>query len=360
MSWTDTPLSRRLGVALPIIQAPMAGGVTTPALVAAVSDAGGLGCFGAAAMAPDALRQAVRDARQHTDRPIAVNLFVPNPATITPEDMEAVAQALAPARARLGLPPLAAPAAPAPFEAQLAVVIEERVPVFSFTFGALAADKIALLKKNGIAVLGTATTVEEAQHLEALGVDAIVAQGGEAGGHRGTFLGSYDDGMIGTLSLVPRVVDAVSLPVVAAGGIMDGRGIAAALALGAAGVQLGTAFLTSPEAGTHPAWKTALLGAAHDATVMTRGFTGKPARVLRNAFVMEMAEKTAALPAYPKLDLLSRDIRMAAAQQGKPDYLPLFAGQSAHLCRALPAGDLTRTLAVETAAALARMGAMAG
>jgi nitronate monooxygenase len=251
MAWRETALARRLGLRLPIIQAPMAGGGSTPRLAAAVSAAGGLGSVAGAMLQPDDLRAAINEVRALTDAPFAVNLFAPLP----PPSAGRVTE-----WARLtGVTP-SQPPPPARFSDQLAVVIAERVPIFSFTFG------IAPLADVDAVTIGTATTVAEAIELERAGVDAVVAQGFEAGGHRGTFLRPVDRSLIGTLALVPQVVDAVSIPVIASGGIMDGRGIAAALALGAQAVQMGTAFLDCPEAGTSEAHRRAL----PDETTVTR------------------------------------------------------------------------------------------
>jgi nitronate monooxygenase len=241
------------------------------------------------------------------------------------------------------------------------VAVEERVPVFSFTFGLLPADDLAALHGAGAFVMGTATTVREARALEAAGVDAVVAQGAEAGGHRGSFLGP-GHALVGTLALVPQVVDAVSVPVVAAGGIMDGRGIAAALALGARAVSLGTAFLACPESGASPPYRRAVLANGlvpgprslreaelgrgdDDPTAVTRAFTGRAARGLRNRFLEEMADAPV-LP-YPLQHALTADLRREAARAGKAELLSLWAGQGAPLARARPAAELVRDLARE-------------
>jgi nitronate monooxygenase len=247
-----------------------------------------------------------------------------------------------------------APAIAQPIREQLRVVLEERVPVFSFTFGALAPEDVAALARNGAVVMGTATNVREARALEATGVHAVVAQGGEAGGHRGTFLGPPERGLTGTLALVPQVVDAVRIPVVAAGGIMDGRGIAAALALGAQGVSLGTAFLACPESGASRVYKDALLARADDdPTTLTRAFSGRLARGLRNRFTEEMA--SAPLLPFPLQNALTADMRREAAKAGNPDLLSLWAGQAAPLARARGARDLVRDLVRETEEAVARL-----
>jgi nitronate monooxygenase len=233
-------------------------------------------------------------------------------------------------------------------------VLEERVPIFSFTFGALAAEDVAALARAGAVVMGTATTVREARALEAAGVHAVVAQGGEAGAHRGTFLGPPERGLTGTLALVPQVAAAVALPVVAAGGIMDGRGLAAVLALGAQGAQLGTAFIPCPESGASAAHKEALLARRdEDETTLTRAFSGKTARGLRNRFIEQM-EGAPLLP-YPLQNAMTTDLRREAARAGRSDLLSLWAGQGVPLARLRPAGDLVRDLVRETEEAVARL-----
>ncbi len=242
-----------------------------------MSNAGGLGGLGGATLEPETLRGAIRRVRELTDKPFAVNLFAPHDRPEpSAETVAAVDGVLAPWRAELGLPNPERTGSLVPpdhYDAQVAVVLEESVPVFSFTFGL---PPLAALKEAGTVVLGTVTTPEEAEQLEAAGVDAVVAQGSEAGGHRGTFAGPFEEALVGTLALVPQVVDRVSVPVVAAGGIADGRGIAAALALGASGAQLGTAFLVCPESGIVDAYREAILGASASATVLTRIYSGRP------------------------------------------------------------------------------------
>jgi nitronate monooxygenase len=326
----------------------MAGEPDRPELVAAVSNAGGLGSIGAAYDQPRAIRAKIRAARALTGRPFAVNLFIPT----TPDDdlsrIEAARTLLAPWRERHGVPDTAPTLAMPDFEAQLAVVIEERPAVLSFTFGSLAPEHVARLKAAGIAVVGTATTVPEAERLEADGVDVIAAQGAEAGAHRGTFLAPAQDSLIGLMALLPAMVDRVRVPVIAAGGIMDGRGIAAALMLGAMGVQLGTAFLVSPESGAPEAWKAAILAGGADSTHVTRVFSGRHARGIRNAMMAELSKREAELPGFPAMNSLTRGIRGAAGSRGDAESMALWAGQGAQLARSMPAGDLVRALTVET------------
>src|SRR5512140_592646 len=269
---------------LPIIQAPMAGGPDSPALAAAVSNAGGLGSLGCAYLAPAEIEALAAAVRARTPRPFALNLCVRPARGDVPDEPDAearVAAVLRPLRAELGLASAIAQGPELPsWEAQLEAVLRIAPRVFSFTFGVPSREQLAALHARDIFVIGTATTVDEAGVLDELGVDAISAQGAEAGGHRGTFLGRFEDALVGTFALVPQIVQRTRRPVIAAGGIMDGRGIRAALTLGAKAVQLGTAFMACPEAGT-PAPHRAALASAR-ATVITRAFSGRPARGIRN------------------------------------------------------------------------------
>lgn len=279
----STPFAERFGLRVPLVQAPMVG-ATTAAMVAAASNAGALGSLGAAAYEPDRLATEVAAIRAATDRPFAINLFV---LPDTTPDAATVARALAaidPLNATLGLPPGVAPARFAPdFRAQLDALVSLRVPVASFTFGVLDAADVARLKAAGTYVIGTATHVAEGLAWQAAGADALCAQGAEAGGHRGTFIGAAEDALIGTLALVPQLVDATDLPVLAAGGIMDGRGIAAALALGAQAAQLGTAFLTCAESAIAADWKARLLACTDTSTQVTRDQRASCARPAQHA-----------------------------------------------------------------------------
>jgi nitronate monooxygenase len=352
-----TRVAELLGVRYPIVQAPMAGGFTTPQLVAAVSEAGGLGSIGAAMLGPEELRDAIAAVRRLTSTPFAVNVFAElDPVEADAGAVAAMDEVLAPFRTELGLPERErpAPASPPPgrVREQIAVVAEERVPVLSFTFGIPPLDAV---KAAGGIVLGTATTVAEAVELEARGVDAVVAQGSEAGGHRGTFLGAFEAGLVGGLALVPQVVDRVSVPVVAAGGMMDGRGIAAALALGAEGVQLGTAFLGCPESGSPPGYREALAEASDTATGVTAAYTGRPARALRTRLIDAVERSGVAPLPYPLQGMLLQDVRAAATARGPADLLFLLAGQGAGMLRSLSAGDLVESLVRETGEAIDRL-----
>jgi nitronate monooxygenase len=353
-----TAITRHFGLRHPIIQAPLAGGGDTPALVAAVAEAGALGFIGAAYLTPDQIAETSRAVRASTGRPFGVSLFAPQPAPALPANASLALQRVAPYYAELGL---ASPGVPAvagdTFADQLGVALESGAAAFSFTFGVLPAAAVGAIKDRGMFLLGTATTVEEAVALERAGVDAVVAQGSEAGGHRGTFAAAFDAGMIGTIALVPQIADAVRLPVVASGGIMDGRGIAAALALGASAVQMGTAFLTCDEAGIPEAYKQAIVTTREDATRLTRAFSGRPARGIVNRFMTEVERGgvgDAILP-FPLQNTLTRPLRAAAARQGRAEFLSLWAGQGVRLARRQPAAGLVARLAKETEAAVARL-----
>ena len=351
----ETGLTRRLGIRHPVVQAGMAGGTTTPRLVAAVSEAGGLGTLGAGYLSPDDIRAEIRAIRQLTGEPFAVNLFIPEAFDPTLYPQGGVKALLAPYRRELGIEDPAGPLRYVhPFDDQLTVVVEEQVPVLSFTFGIPDETQLLSLKEAGVVTFGTATSVREARELEAAGVDLVTAQGSEAGGHRGTFTGRFEASMVGTLALVPQVVDSVGVPVVASGGIMDGRGLAAVLVLGAAGAQMGTAFLTCPESGAHPGHKEAVLGAGEEDTAVTRAFSGKPARGLRNRFMDEVERRAEEIPPYPVQNANTRDIRAAAAEQNKPEYLSLWAGQAARLSRRVPAARLVEEVSGEAARLLGR------
>ncbi len=352
----QTALTRRLKLTHPIIQAPLAGGGDTPALVAAVGDAGALGFIGASYLSPPQIAEAARAVRGLTKRPFGINLFAPTPLPPVPADTRAALASVAPYFAELGLPAPAAPDAPADaFPALFEAALESGAAAFSFTFGILPAAAIAAIKGRGMFLMGTATNVAESLALERAGVDAVVAQGAEAGGHRATFAGEPDAGMVGTIALVPQIADAIKVPVIASGGIMDGRGIAAALALGASGVQLGTAFLTCDEAGIPEAYKLAILGARESDTRITRAFSGRPARGIVNRFMTELGDDEGRILPFPLQNSLTRPLRAAAAKAGRAEFLSLWAGQGVALARRESAADLVKRLADETGSVLGRL-----
>src|SRR5262245_9653782 len=341
-------LLSRLGLECPIIQAPMAGGPSTPELAAAVSNAGGLGFLAGAYLSPDQIRAEIRRTRALTGKPFGANLFAGGYETEKQVDPGPMLELLADIHAQLGLPAPAPPTLPPdPFPAQLEAVLELRPAVFSFTFGIPGPEAMARLRAAGIAIFGTATNVPEAQQLAAAGVDAIVAQGAEAGGHRGTFSGTFETSMIPTLDLVRELARAVPLPVIASGGIMTGRDIVAALTAGAGAVQLGTAFLACPESGASRAHKQSVLAARTDTTVITRAFSGRPARGLRNGFIARLEGREQVILPYPLQNAVTRPMRTAAAKQGDAHLLSLWAGTGVHRSRAMPAGELVRRLAEE-------------
>ncbi|WP_026961236.1 NAD(P)H-dependent flavin oxidoreductase [Alicyclobacillus herbarius] len=350
----NTRITELLKIRYPLIQAGMAGGPTTPELVAAVSNQGGLGTIGGGYLRPDALRDQIRRVRELTERPFAVNLFaletVPDIEAAVVEDMNAYLNEI---REDLGLSQrTGTPAVEVDFEEQVEVVVEEKVPVFSFTFGIPGEKTLQRLKEHAV-IIGTATTVREAVLLEQAGVDAVVAQGSEAGGHRGTF--AEDDvnrALIGTMALVPQVVDKVQIPVIASGGIMDGRGLVAALALGASAVQMGTAFLTCLESGVHQAYKQRLQASDEDETELTRAYSGKWARGLRTTFMERMAQYPGEIPPYPIQNALTQDIRRAAAETGNVEFMSLWAGQAHALAASHPAGALVQQVLEDAAATL--------
>lgn len=356
---SHTESIERLGLRSPVIQAPMAGGGDTAALVAAVNEAGGLGFVGAAYLTDAQIAERAADIRSRTALPFGINLFAPTPAPgPVPTMVDALAR-VAPFHAELGL---AEPVAPSyagdGFDRQFAALLDSGASYYSVTFGLPPADSVAAAKARGLRVLGTATTVAEAVALERAGVDAVIAQGSEAGGHRGSFIGDPAANLVGTMALVPQVADAVGIPVIASGGIMDGRGIAAALALGAAAVQLGTVFLTSDEAGIPEAHKAAILAAREDQTRLTRAFSGRPARGLFNRF-MEAVEDPAAPDAvlpFPLQNTLTRPLRTAAAKAGRAEFLSLWAGQGLRLAQRRPAGELVEDLLRRTEAVSRRLG----
>ncbi len=345
----------QFGIAQPLVLAPMAG-ASTPALVAAVSNAGGLGSYGAAILAPEEVRRTIQAIRALTDRPFNINLFVqPAGGPYNPREVEAMLALLRPLHDELGIAPPVAPdplpTYPAePTDAHLDVLLDERIPVFSTTFGLLPPERVRELQQRETRVIGTATTVDEALELQESGVDAVALQGWEAGGHRGTFRGSFDDAMIGVLALTREAVPRLRVPALAAGGIMDGQGIAAALSSGAAAVQMGTAFWGCPETAAPPALLSALTDPAC-VTRITRALSGRPARGVRTRF-LEAIDNAAAQHLYPLQRTLTQPLRAAAVAQGRSDVVAVLAGQGVRALRCLPAADLVRVLMQETRDAL--------
>jgi nitronate monooxygenase len=342
----DTRLQQRLGIELPVIQAPMAG-VQGSALALAVCNAGGLGSLPCAMLTPDALRTELQALRAGTTRPFNLNFFchVPPPPDAARE--AAWRQALAPYFAEHGIDPatLAAGAGRAPFSEAIADLVEPFAPpVVSFHFGLPAPALLQRVKRWGAVVMSSATTVAEARWLQEHGADVIIAQGLEAGGHRGHFLDADLSLQAGTFALLPQVAAAVSVPVVAAGGIADAAGTAAALALGAAGVQVGTAFMLCPEATTSALHRAALQSPAAAHTALTTLFTGRPARGIVNRVMRELGSLSPLAPAFPLATTAMAPLRASAEAHGRTDFSPLWAGQNASGCRAVPAAQRLREL----------------
>jgi nitronate monooxygenase len=347
----------------PIIQSGM-GGVAGPELAAEVSRAGGLGILAGLNLAPDDLRAQIRRVRELTDAPFGVNLWLHpdlappiDPARLPPRDVAAANAALDPVRRALHVAESSAPPARRPDDlaAKIAVIREERVPVWSIGLGLPAAEEVSRCHDRGVLVMVMVTNVADARAAAGVGTDIIVAQGAEAGGHRSTWReGAHAD--ISTFALIPEVADAVGVPVVAAGGIADGRGLVAARALGAAGALLGTRFVATRESMAPDSWKQAIVGAASDQTMVTRAFTGLPARVLRNRFVAEY-DATGA-PALPGLlqSALAQPVYAEAKRTNQADYFPLYAGQSAGIIHDLPgAAEVVRAIVEEARAVMARL-----
>ncbi|MFL5511463.1 MAG: NAD(P)H-dependent flavin oxidoreductase [Gemmatimonadales bacterium] len=351
MTWNQNRLTNLIGIEYPIVQGPL-GGLSSQRLTAAVSNFGGLGSFGALSKTPPEIKDVIAEIRSLTSRPFAVNLWVSmEDEGVRSSDEAAFNRSLAPLMgdlAELGVPrPTYLPYSPTRFEDQARVLLDSNVPVFSFIFGIPPREILDECHAKGIITVGTATTPEEALALEQAGVDAIVASGFEGGGHRGSFLRSADDSLTGTISLVPRIVDLVDVPVIAAGGIADGRGIVAALALGADAVQMGTVFLVCEESGASPLHKKALLGPEAGHTSLTRGFSGRLARGIHNRLLEQLNQDGAEILPYPLQRALVRNLTMAAEAAGRWDLLPLWAGQSAPLLRFTGVNELLTSLVEE-------------
>jgi nitronate monooxygenase len=353
--WTRTALTARLGIDIPVIQGAL-GGFNTQRLSAAVSNFGGLGSFGAHGLAPEAIRAVIAEMRGLTAKPFAINLWV-SMEDDGARDADAAMfqrslQNLLPHIDALGgSAPGYTPYKPMRFEDQVRVLLDEKIPVFSFIVGIPPKEILDECRAKGIITIGTATTVDEAIAVEQAGIDIVSASGFEAGGHRGSFLRPAAESLIGTFSLVPQIADAVSIPVVAAGGIADARGVVAALALGADGVQIGTAFLGSENAGANALHRAAILNHRAGDTVLTKALTGRLARGIHNRLIDELDRPGAEILPYPLQRALVKSLTGLAEKAGQPELLQMWAGQSANLTRYTDEIEFLRHLVAEVSGA---------
>lgn len=338
-------LLETLNIKLPIIQAPMAGGPTTPELIASVSNSGGLGSLGAAYLQPEDLRQNIQTIKQLTDKPFAVNLFVPEfhqTNNAAQQKMCGILNKVA-TELEIVVNPIEPPYRP-DFAEQFEVIIAEQVPIFSCIFGIPEKKYLQKLKASHSKIIGTATCYQDAKALQQAGVDAIVAQGLEAGGHRGTFANDPDIHAIGTMALTMQLVDLIDVPIIAAGGISDARAVKSVIDLGAQAAQVGTAFLTTPESGAAPIYKKMLLNTKHNNTQLTKAFSGRFARAIKNKYVVEMQPYENDILPFPIQNKLSKQIRTQASKLENPDFMSLWAGQNAYLCKDISAKKLMQEL----------------
>jgi nitronate monooxygenase len=354
--WNKTRISSRLGIEYPIIQGPL-GGLSTQRLTATVSNFGGLGSFGAHSLSTSAIKDVIAEIRALTSKPFAINLWVSmEDEGARSSDSQAFARSLAPLAGHIqalgGALPTFNPYVPIKFEDQARVLLDAKVPAFSFIYGIPPKEILDECHAQGILTIGTATTPDEAIVLEQAGVDVIAASGFEAGGHRGSFLLPSEESLTGTFSLIPQVADAVSIPVVAAGGIADARGIVAAFVLGAEGVQIGTAFLACEESGASVHHRNALLSGNARRTGLTRGFTGRLARGIHNQLLEELNRPGVEILPYPLQRALVKNLSILAEKAEKPELLPLWAGQSANLSRQSDVTALLQTLVLEVSAVI--------
>jgi nitronate monooxygenase len=356
--WADSEISRQLGIIYPIIQGPFGGGLSSPQLVASVCEAGGLGSYGANHLPADKISEVIAEIRNLTNKPFAINLWVPNRetdhSTMNAEAFEKNAALLAPYYEQLGID---LPAPPGhfgqDFETQVAAVLAAKPALLSFVFGIPSIGILQACRDRGILAAGTATTVDEAVAIEAAGFDFVVASGFEAGGHRGSFLKPAEESLVGTFALVPQVASRVGIPVIAAGGIADGRGIAATLALGAMGVQIGTAFLACDDSGTNELHREMLVSGRAGDTVLSRAFSGHLARGIRNGFIDAMRPFETQLPGYPAQNWFTSQLRPVAVARGRSDLIALSAGQATALVRRSSASRLVEELVGEVEQILA-------
>jgi nitronate monooxygenase len=349
--WNNTRISSSLGIEYPVIQGPL-GGLSSHQLTATVSNFGGLGSFGAHGWTPSAIKDVITEIRLLTSKPFAINLWISmEDASAFDSNAEAFARSLSHLSEHIQalgeVLPAYTPYVPIRFEDQMRVLIDAKIPVFSFIFGIPPKEILDECRAREIITIGTATTPEEAVVLEQAGVDVVAASGFEAGGHRGSFLRPAEESLTGTFSLVPQAADAVSIPVVAAGGIADARGVIAAFALGAEGVQIGTAFLATEESGASAHHRNALLKGKARRTGLTKGFTGRLARGIRNQLLEELNLPGVEILPYPLQRALVKNLSVPAEKAGRPELLPLWAGQSASLSRESDAKTLLQKLVSE-------------
>src|SRR5258705_13464199 len=351
MTWNRNRLTEKLGIDYPIIQGPL-GGLSSQRLTAAVSNFGGLGSFGALSLSPEEIKSVISQIRSLTSKRFAVNLWVSMEDDGARTSGEAAFnRSLAPLASyfsELNAPrPEYKPYSPIRFEDQARILLEEKVSVFSFIFGIPSKEILDECRAKGIVTIGTATTPDEAVALQHAGVDAIFASGFEAGGHRGSFLRAAEDSVTGTFSLVPRIVDVVDVPVIAAGGIADARGVISAFALGAEAVQMGTAFLACEESGASRIHREALMQRKAEYTGLTKAFTGSLAPGITNSLMGELNQKPNEILPYPLQRLLVRNLSIAAESAGRADLMPLWAGQSASLSTCTDVSSFLNSLVEE-------------
>lgn len=355
--WSNSRLSALLGINYPIVQGPFGGGSSTIAMASAISNCGGLGGYGAQSLSAEQIRDLVAEFKTATTSPFAVNLWVPLPGEreyrLTSTEFERQMNRLRPYYNELNAKePEFSPTFGQSYDSQIELLLESRPPAISFIMGVPDHGVIEEARTRGIVTIGTATTVDEAIAIEAAGLDAVIASGSDAGGHRGAFLRPVSESLVGTFSLIPQIADAVSIPIIAAGGVSDARGIVAALTLGADGVQVGTAFLVSDESGASPAYRDALLSPDARTTELTTVFSGRTARGIPNRFLEEFREFEGDIPDYPVQGALTGALRSAANEQGNAEFISLWAGQAAALSRPGSIVKIFETLVAETEALL--------
>jgi nitronate monooxygenase len=358
--WTHTAVTEVLKIKLPIVQGPFGGGPSSIALTAAVSNAGGLGSFGAYSLTPEQIKQLVTDLRAQTNHAFALNLWIPftpsHEKHVTESEYQAAVTRLQPYYDEVGAtaPSYDSLFRSQDFDKQVAALIEAAPPAFSFVFGIPKPEILRACRERKIVTMGAATNVDEAIALEAAGVDLIVATGSEAGGHRVSFLHDPDESPANS-ALIPQIADCVKTPIIAAGGIADGRGIVASLTFGASAVQIGTAFLACDESNATPTHKAAIRSELSRHTTLTRAFSGRYARGIKNRFLLEMQNQQASLPAFPYQNFLTQPLRQAAAKADNADLQSLWVGQNAPLVRHTKAADLVEFLVDDTNKVLARL-----